>query len=204
MPQPNKIITYGLEERVLELSALPGMTDIRIADVLNQELAAKDLSGTVSASAVSRFRRAARSERAAETKALIQDHIKGVVPKDLEALEEVESWLLSIFRNQGEILQVKNPDLLQDPEVKRLMAAVSASEYPAGFDVRTRSQAAMMALKVIELKLKYSGALDDPNREAAEVKKVQELLDDFDDELKGKAQRAFGSGRQKEGVPGPH
>lgn len=201
MPQPNKIITYGLEERVLQLSAQPGATDISIAAILTQDLAG---AGKISPSAVSRFRRAVRAERASETQALIQDHIRGVVPQDLKAIEEIEMWFLSIFRNQAELVQVRDPELLKDPEISRLLSAISASEFPGGFDVKTRGWAAGKVKELIELKLKFSGALDDPNKAAAAAKKADQMLDELDKDLQGAVGDALGAGKDKAPVSGPH
>lgn len=202
MPQPNKIVVYNLQERLLQLSAQPGMTDERIAELLTQELGGRD---TISASSVSRNRRILRAERASETKAAFQEHVKGHLPADLSALEEVELWLLSIFRNQAETIQVRNPEMMNDPEIQRLLAAMNASECPAGFDLKTRGQAAMMAVKVIETKLKFSGILGSASGgESAAVKKADEILEELDEKLREKVTRALGTGTKAAGVPRPH
>lgn len=180
MPQPNKILTYGLADRVRELSAIPGMTDIRIAEALNEKLLALTPPDAVSASAVSRFRRAIRGEMLAETKTVIAEtkaqaagHFKDAFPKDLAALEEIEAILLAVFRNPDE-------------------------------DFRTRQSAAMNVVKIVETKQKWASSLDAGDKSGAAMKQAQELLSELDDELRGKAESAFGTRRQETGVSGSH
>jgi len=98
MAAVNKIEKYRLEERVLALSA-EGLTTAQIAERVSADLAEAGIQDSISQPTVSRFLKSVRQERSEATRQRVQDHIKEVVPADLEALEEVEGWMLSQFRN---------------------------------------------------------------------------------------------------------
>lgn len=169
MSAQNKIEKYNLGSECLKLIAVPGATTHSVAAQLTERLEGRD---TISQSTVSRWLQAERRERREETRKVVDEHIKEHVPKDLSALEEIETWLLGIFRNQAELLKLR-PELAEDPEIKKLVEKIQGENTEA-HDLRTRADAAMKAVKVIELKLKYAGILEDPTRPKA--------LDDLSDE----------------------
>ena len=158
MAQIPKIEQYNLGERVLTLVG-EGKTTARIADILTTELAGTD---TISQPAVSRWLKAAREERSNQTKQLVHDYIKAQVPKDLEALDEVEEFMLTVFRNSQ-----KNPETGEDES--------------ANYELRTRADAGMKAVKIIETKLRFAGVLDDPERSGSRVDPVD--LEQFKNDL---------------------
>ena len=172
MSARNKIEKYNLGPEVLRLDALPGMTTYRIAELLTEGLQGKD---TITQSTVSRWLKGERKERRDQTRSVVNERLKKEVPKDLDALEEVQAWLMGIFRDQRELIKL-NPEWEKDPEIKALMDKIQGGT-DGGHDLRTRIDAAMKAVKVVEVKLKYAGILEDPLRPKA--------LDDLtDDELK--------------------
>lgn len=158
MAQLNKIEKYNLAERVLALAA-EGKTTAQIADILTAELTGTD---SISQPAVSRWLKSVREERSNQTKQIVHDHIKATVPKDLEALDEVEEFMLSVFRNTK-----KNPE--------------TGKNESAGYELRTRADAGMKAVKIIETKLRFAGVLDDPERSGARVDPVD--LEQFKNDL---------------------
>lgn len=173
MSAQNKIEKYQLQDRTLELSARPGLTHTQIAEILTTELAGR---ASVSQATVSRWLKAVRQERGEQTRQVVQDHIQATVPADLQALEEVEGWLLGIFRDQTELLKIRDTSMLGDRDLERLAAAVQASEGD-GFDLSDRANAAMKAVKIIELKLRFAGILEDPHKTGSTADPVN--LDDY-------------------------
>lgn len=178
MAGQDKITRYGMSQRVLELSAM-GKNTYEIAAIVTDDLQARGISDSLSQSAVSRWLKGVREERAEKTRSVVQEHIKEVVPKDLEALEEIEGWLMGIFRNQRELVKIRS-EMLQDEELQKMLSVVNGGGESGDYDIKTRGNAAMMALKVIELKLKYSGILetpDDQEEAKALAREAEELLD---------------------------
>jgi len=139
MAGPGKIEKYRLEERVLALAA-EGRNTYQIAARITEELDGKD---TISQPTVARWLKRTRRERSEQTRALVHEHIKAAVPKDLEALEEIEGFLMAVFRNRT-----------VDPE--------TGEEQPLQHDLSTRVDAGMKAVRIIETKLRFSGVLEDP------------------------------------------
>ncbi len=197
MAGQDKITKYRLENRVLELSGKPRTSTYEIAEAVTQELKAKGIEDSVSQSTVSRFLARIRKDRSEQTRSVVQEHIKEVVPKDLEALEEIERWFLGIFRSQKEVLKIR-ADMLKDEEVQKLLAAIE--QTPGGsYDLKTRGNAALNALKVIELKLKYSGILETPNDDEEAKRLAKEIEDELDPELE-QAVNDLGAGKDQAGV----
>jgi hypothetical protein len=141
-----KIQKYGLEERILELSV--GRTTTEVSDAITAELQAEGIQDQISQPTVSRFLRKVRAARAEETRNLVQDHIKAHVPKDLEAIEEIESFLLERFRGRLDLSK------LSESLAEKVAAIIEG-------DHGKRSEYGMKAVRVIELKLKYAGILEE-------------------------------------------
>lgn len=148
MSAVNKIEKYNLQDRTLALAAEGKSTDA-IAKILTEELEGKD---SVSQTRVAAWLKKVRQERSEETRHVVREYIKSTVPKDMEALNEIEAWLLDIFRNQESI---------KDPET----GDVTCIKLPAGkeHDLRIRSEAGMKAVKIIETKLRFAGLLENPD-----------------------------------------
>ena len=197
MAGQDKITKYRLENRVLELSGKPRTSTYEIAEAVSKELQAKGSDDSISQSTVSRFLARVRKDRSEQTRSVVQEHIKEVVPKDLEALEEIERWFLGIFRNQAEVVKIR-AELLKDEEVKKLLSAIEGAGG-TGYDLKTRGNAAINALKVIELKLKYSGILETPNDDEEAMRLAKEIEDELDPELE-RAVNELGAGRDQAGV----
>lgn len=198
MAGQDKITKYRLEARVLELSGVPRATTYTIAEQVTQELKDRGIGDSVSQSTVSRFLSRVRKDRSEQTRSVVQEHIKEVVPKDLQALEEIEGWLLSIFRNQKEVVKIR-AELLKDEELKKLLSAIEGGGEPGSYDLKVRGSAAMMALKVIELKLKYSGILETPDDKQEAEQLAREMEAELDPELE-KAIGDLGAGTDQAGV----
>jgi len=180
MPAPNKIEKYEFQDEILKLSAQPGMTTHRIAEILTEKLEGRD---TISQPTVSRWLKGERELRGEQTRAIVQDHIKEAVPEDLKALEEIEAWLLGIYRNQMELVKARSPELLDDdPELKALTEKLQGDGNEDGYSLDTRINAAMKAVKIIELKLKYAGILEDPDARPKHIKDIED--EDLEEKIK--------------------
>lgn len=159
-----KIQKYGLEERILDLSL--GRTSSQVAELVTAELQAKGIQDQISQPTVSRFLRKVRASRAEETRNIVQEHIKAHVPKDLEAIEEIELWLLDRFRGRvdlsediGRIKQIGPIDEEGKEKLTRLAKEIAAV---IDGDHKTKAEFGMKAARLIELKLKYAGILENP------------------------------------------
>jgi hypothetical protein len=166
MPQTNKIERYELQTRVMELSI--GRSTHAVSEILTEELRAKGLDDQISQPTVARFLKAIREARAEETKNQVQEHIKEHVPADLNALEEIETWLLNRFRGRVDLtdfitekvgLTIPKDKLLSVPQIRELAQEMAAI---IDGDQKTRAEFGMKAARLIELKLKYAGILENP------------------------------------------
>jgi len=137
-----KIEKYHLEDRCLELSAAPGMTGVRIAQVLTEGLEGKD---TITQSTVCRWLKSVREERADETREVYRKYVKGHLPNDLDQVEEVQTFFLEIFRNQK-----------FDPEKKELS--------DANFSRAEQGEAGKAVVRIILDKLKLAGIQPPPEK----------------------------------------
>ena len=167
MPQTNKIERYELQTRVMELSI--GRSTHAVSEILTEELRAKGLDDQISQPTVARFLKAIREARAEETKSQVQEHIKEHVPADLNALEEIETWLLNRFRGRVDLtdfitekvgLTIPKDKLLSVPQIRELAQEMAAI---IDGDQKTRAEFGMKAARLIELKLKYAGILENPD-----------------------------------------
>jgi uncharacterized protein (UPF0147 family) len=165
VPQANKIEKYELQTRVLELSV--GRNTRQVAAAITEELQAKGVSDSISQATVSRYLKEIREERAELTRTKVQEHIQEHVPADLNAIEEIEGWLLERFRgkvNLDDYINRLPGDRRQEPapteediqELAKEMAAIIDGDH------KTRAEFGMKAARLIELKLKYAGILENP------------------------------------------
>lgn len=103
MAQVNKIERYGLEDDALSLFRLG--RDVRsIAASLCTVLADKGIADTVNYCTVARWLKGVRDEVRQETSQIVTDHIKACLPTDLSAMDEIELFHLTAFRDE------KRPD----------------------------------------------------------------------------------------------
>lgn len=170
MAAQNKIEKYGLAERILALAAQPDATTLKIAEVVTGELRARGVADSISQPTVSRFLKAVRQERGEQTRQIVHDHIKATVPADLAALDEIEAWLLEVFRDHRRSLaRIRQEFVAALASKKRWGAAevvdlftrvVGEATEQAGYDLKTRAGAAMNAVRVVETKLRFSGVLE--------------------------------------------
>lgn len=156
-----KIEKYKLGEKILELSAQPGMTTEKIAEILTEEL---DGADTISQPTVSRYLSETRKARKEHTQILIQDKLKGTVPKDLEVLEEVEEFFLNIFR--GNEADKEGHALLSDKDGKALI-----------FDVAARASAGKDAADIVMKKLRLCGVGTDAPDDGTTKENDERLFD---------------------------
>lgn len=129
-----KIERYCLEEKILTLYG-QGQTCADIAQIITQELPSIQ---SISEASVARFLSKVRKERIEQTRIVYEEHIKSVLPGDLQALEEMEHNLLEWHHGRT------GPN---GPELS----------------LYQRAAFGMQAAKLIDIKLKYSGLLEDPN-----------------------------------------
>ena len=137
-----KIEKYHLEDKCLDLSASPGMTGVKIAQVLTEQLGGKD---TITQSTVCRWLKSVRDERADETREVYREFIKGRLPNDLDQIEEVQEFFLNIHRN-----------LTFDAEKKHFISA--------DFSRAERGEAGKSVVKIILDKLKLAGVEPPPDK----------------------------------------
>jgi len=152
----NKIDKYELGELVLKLAG-ENKTAEAIAGIITTELNGID---SISQPSVSRWLKSVRQERSEQTKHIVQEHIKATVPLDLEALDEIEGFLLEVFRNK-----------VFDPETGEATIGI--------YDLKDRQNAGMNAVKIVETKLRFAGLLEDPEKMGMKVPtSIEELSDD--------------------------
>jgi hypothetical protein len=100
----NIIKSFNLEDRILALSA-QGMSSREIAArITKNDLVGK---GSVSQPTVARFLKTVRKERGITARTIVDDYLKTSIPKDLELLDEVVKFHLTIFRGNVTILEKK-------------------------------------------------------------------------------------------------
>jgi hypothetical protein len=158
MAKVNKIVQHNLEDRVLVLAG-EGKSSALIAQIITAELNGAD---TISQPTVSRWLKTTREERSNQTKQIVHDHIKATVPEDLKALDEVEGFMLALFRNKG-------------------IDEKTGEEIKTTHDLRTQIECGMKAVKIIETKLRFAGILDDPEKSGSRVDPVD--LEQFKNDL---------------------
>lgn len=174
MPQVNKIEKYELGIRVLELSV--GRNTQEVAEAITSEIQGKGINDAISQSSVSRYLRSIREARAEETRRKVQEHIQEHVPADLNAIEEIELWLLDRFRGKVDLSQI--PDAVASE-----VAAIIDGDH------KTRAEFAMKAAKLVELKLKYAAILENPEQRpaaGADPADLEEFRQDMEAEKLGK------------------
>lgn len=142
MAVQNKIEQYNLQDRVLELKG-QGSTQVEIGEIVTQELKERGIDDGITQSTVQRFLKRAKDERSEEAGQIVRDYTRGSVPRDLEIIEEVQSFLLNIKRN-----------LKKDPESGKLV--------DAGIELRNQVYAAVSLARVTFDKLRNLGALKAP------------------------------------------
>jgi hypothetical protein len=98
MAQINKIERYGLEADALSLFKL-GRDTRAIAAGLSMVMADKGIGDSISYSTVSRWLKDVRSEAKAEANQIVTEHIVGQLPSDLAAMDEIELFHLTAFRD---------------------------------------------------------------------------------------------------------
>ena len=163
MPAINKIEAYNLGARVLSLTG-QGRSTHEIASTLTKE-AAGDYS--ISQSTVARWLKRVRKERSEETKQIVHDHIRKTVPADLDALDEVEGWLLTQFRSLDQITAESISKAL-GVEVDQELYDKIREVFPSSpLDVRIKADLAMKIRSIVDTKLKYAGILENPETAGA-------------------------------------
>lgn len=163
MAAANKIIKYELGEKTLELAA--SCTTMEIARILTEEIQKKGVTDSVSQPSVARFIKAHRDERANQTKALVQSYVQGTTPRDLQILDDVMLGHYHIYKN-----------LKPDPENPEKL-------IPGEYSFEQCSSAGMKAVRVIETKLRWSGALSDKDPEDAAADAAKKIQDDLETDL---------------------
>ena len=83
-----------IAERAIELSATH--TNVKISQVLKEEFGID-----VSAEAIRQFLKGIRQDRAEQTKALVQEHIRATAPGDLKTLDLIIAQEKEWFESEG-------------------------------------------------------------------------------------------------------
>jgi len=143
MASPNKIEQYNLQDLCLEFKS-QGLNQDAIAKKLSVELQeGRGIDDSISQSAVQRFLKKIKNQRSEEAAEIVRGYTQTTVPRDLEVIEEVQNFLLSIKRNQE-----------ADPETGEVK--------DLKINIRDRIYAAVSLARVTFDKLKNLGALDPP------------------------------------------
>lgn len=159
MPAINKIEAFNITARVLSLTG-QGRSTHEIASTLTKEA---DGDYSISQSTVARWLKRTRKERSEETRQIVHDHIRKTVPADLDALDEVEGWLLTQFRSLDQITPESVSKAL-DIEVTQEFYEKICEIFPSSpLDVRIKAELAMKIRSIIDTKLRYAGILEDPD-----------------------------------------
>jgi transposase len=176
----SKIETLGLSEDVQALVA-SGLSARRIATRLSNE----HPEAEISESTVTRYVARVRKEASGEAFQKIKDHVDRVVPDDLNALEEMESQSLewareagqdrvermadAAFEIRGEIdawigLLVSSDKDEQEATARRIIRRCLSIMAREDRLQQQRTQAMLTAIKIIDLKLRQAGLLDEEGK----------------------------------------
>jgi len=176
----SRIEALGLSGEVQALVAT-GLSARRIAVRLNNE----HPEAALSESAVTRYVARVRKEAQGEAFQKIKDHVDRVVPDDLNALEEMEARCLewareagqdrvermaeAAFGIRGEIEAWETELLTVDKEkkeatVQRLIRRCLSIMAREDRLQKARTEAMLTAIKIIDLKLRQAGLLDEEGK----------------------------------------
>lgn len=177
----SKIERLGLEERVQELLRSGVTMGKRIARILREEEGVR-----ISDSAVNRYLAKVRDTIQTDAFKIVREHVSKEVPKDLDALEELEAQLLAWSREtpQDAADRIAAAGLAVEGEVEKwagfIRSAADAGQRAdmvsaivktcVGYvlkDARLqnkRVQAMREVVRIIELKLRHAGLLDDETK----------------------------------------
>ena len=100
MGRASKIEKYSLRDTVLSLAFEGGFSCEEISNRLDADLESRGVPDTVHAEAVRRFLVVERKNRKDQARETYTDFANETLPSDLDALEEVKGWHLSIFRSE--------------------------------------------------------------------------------------------------------
>ncbi len=151
----SKIERYGLADRVLELSLTK--TTREMAEIIKAEKGVD-----ISHKAIAVWLKGTRQERREQTKAVVEEHIKATVPKDLELLDAIIDDLRQIYFSEKSTVVY---DANNEPhEVKGLELV---NKLPVAREIR----------HAVATKLRFSGAGEGSGGGA-----LEEALDSLDDD----------------------
>jgi len=165
MPGKSKIEKYGFEARVEALAFNQGKTVEEIAEILTAALKGQDV---ITKSSVARYLQPRRDQLRGEIQERLNQHAKEKLETDLECIEEIQLFLMNEMRNEY------REDMIDGKKVV------------SGHSVKDRSEYAIKAARVIDMKLARS--LGDPHGGGSGLDPVD--LDKFRseaDELKAEA-----------------
>ena len=100
MGRVSKIETYDLRDMVLGLYFDKGFSGDAIAETVNDHLVERGIDDTVHRRAISRFLRVERETRQTQARAAYSEYASETLGSDLDALEEVKGWHLTVFRKK--------------------------------------------------------------------------------------------------------
>ena len=179
-----KIEQMGLSGRIQELMT-EGLSGRRIAAQVKMENPDAEVSG----SAIARYVGKARNAATDEAFKTIRDHVDRVVPEDLKALEEMEAQCLKWAREAGKDrvdrmadAAYEMPGMIDEWADRLLLYATKRDEVAREILVRKiqrdcltlmaredrlqeqRLKAMNTSIKIIDLKLRQAGLLDDEGK----------------------------------------
>lgn len=154
MARVSKIEQNNLAAEVLELSLTHTTRDI--AEILQ-----RDHGIDISHNAIAKWLKGTRQERREQTKAVVQEHIKATVPRDLELLDAIIDDLRQIYFSE-------KPAAVLDPngELREVHYLPLGDKLAVSREIR----------QTVATKLKYSGA-----GEGSGEGSLEDALDGLDD-----------------------
>lgn len=178
MPRRGIIEDRNLGSRILQLYTKEGKHETEIAEIFKAE------GIQISQPTISRWLKRQRNLVSDQVGEIVQEHVKNVVPKDMEALEEMEAACLDWsregpdeitdrlaawpkVREQAIVWANSFMDLAASGQSKKLVEAARGMVHQVvqwvteDFNAKAEAIKAMrMATNIIDVKLKYSGIIE--------------------------------------------
>lgn len=176
MPKIGIIEQHKLQDRIIGLSVAEGKKDYQIADILTAE------GYSISQPTVSRFLKKHRERTESKSQQIFEDHVEKELPKDLDAIEEMEKQCLewsreevaqkaeriSNWRRVSDALPgIINSLITAGPDEKERQAVAKGFVRQCiGWvledrkDQKLRLSAMRMGGYLIEVKLRHAGVID--------------------------------------------
>lgn len=125
MGRATKIERYNLQDAISSLYFGRGYSRDAIAEAVNADLASTGVEDTIHPRAISRFLKVEREARQSQARVQYTEYATETLSSDLDALEEVKSWHMAVFRkpeNDHKKRRNASIDLVKTIETKLKLA----------------------------------------------------------------------------------